>query len=405
MTSLLKKSYLYLFRLLKKEIARGTNVRLFPTLALVGCWLANSILPASAQPSPPAPAVLDSSTVLTSGVTFMPSLRQAHGYTSYIYATGDAQDRLNQSARMRARQREGYVKVYFVVGPSGTVYGRRLLTSLSPVCDSLAMAALLALPRFRPAQLFDGRIVTVGITDEFHFYGPAHVYDAVEVKHKALFPGPLTPSEYVRQHTRVPPKAQPPQARRGTQVRYQVDAAGRVREARIDTASGWTAAGADGTWHRAPACPACDQEAVRVVQSMPAWQPATIASGEAVVMEETLDLYLPPLPPPIPQVEHYKPAVGLPPNYRPLGGVYTYVEQMPQLAEGSKLTIFEGIQQRLRLTAQSAATCAGKQVQVQFVVEASGQVSHALIEQGVAPACDEAVLAAVRRLPRLVPGR
>ncbi|TPG62393.1 energy transducer TonB [Hymenobacter nivis] len=86
---------------------------------------------------------------------------------------------------------------------------------------------------------------------------------------------------------------------------------------------------------------------------------------------------------------------------RDSSSVYTYVEQMPQLpGGGSNAAIMAAIQARVAPT----GGCGGK-VFVSFVVGPSGVVREAKIIKGLAASCDEAVLAAVRQLPRFSPGR
>ncbi len=85
--------------------------------------------------------------------------------------------------------------------------------------------------------------------------------------------------------------------------------------------------------------------------------------------------------------------------------VYTYVEQMPQLPGGGSVpAITEAIQQRLVLP---PGTIIGdrKRVFVGFTVGKQGQIEEAHLVQTPRPELDAAVLAAVRQLPTLVPGR
>lgn len=86
--------------------------------------------------------------------------------------------------------------------------------------------------------------------------------------------------------------------------------------------------------------------------------------------------------------------------------VYTYVEQMPQMPTGgSNKFIIAAIQ---RLVAQSGAPAARTvkgSVFTIFTVGADGLVSEAKILKGLGGGADEAVLAAVQSLPRLIPGR
>jgi TonB family protein len=82
--------------------------------------------------------------------------------------------------------------------------------------------------------------------------------------------------------------------------------------------------------------------------------------------------------------------------------VYTYVEQMPALATGGGMG---GIIQQIQnnLVYPGGPHLEGR-VFASFTVNASGEVHDAQILQGLSPAYDEAVLAAIQKLPRFVPG-
>lgn len=85
--------------------------------------------------------------------------------------------------------------------------------------------------------------------------------------------------------------------------------------------------------------------------------------------------------------------------------VYTYVEQMPQLPGGGSVpALTTAIQQRLVLP---PGTIIGdsKRVFVGLTVGKQGQIEEAHLVQTPRPDLDATVLAAVRQLPTLVPGR
>ena len=87
--------------------------------------------------------------------------------------------------------------------------------------------------------------------------------------------------------------------------------------------------------------------------------------------------------------------------------VYTYVEQMPQLpgSGGGNRAVQEAIKQRLVIAKKDAKACKGSEVQVQFTIDATGVVKNPRIVRGLDAACNEAVLAAVGKLPTFNPGR
>jgi TonB family protein len=82
--------------------------------------------------------------------------------------------------------------------------------------------------------------------------------------------------------------------------------------------------------------------------------------------------------------------------------VYTYVEQMPTLpGGGGSAAIRDAIYQYLVVTSDVVE---GK-VFVRFVVNEEGAVTTPSIVKGVSPKTDAAVLAAVNKLPRFLPGK
>jgi TonB family protein len=83
--------------------------------------------------------------------------------------------------------------------------------------------------------------------------------------------------------------------------------------------------------------------------------------------------------------------------------VYTYVEQMPQLPGGG------GLQAITKQILDNFVYPAGEHKQgrlfASFTVAATGDVADVRIIKGLATAYDEATLAAIRKLPRFVPGK
>ena len=83
--------------------------------------------------------------------------------------------------------------------------------------------------------------------------------------------------------------------------------------------------------------------------------------------------------------------------------VYTYVEQMPQLPQGGGLTALVN-QIQNNFVYPNGAHLQGR-VFANFIVNASGEVQDARIVKSLSEAYDEAVLNAIRSLPRFVPGK
>jgi TonB family protein len=118
------------------------------------------------------------------------------------------------------------------------------------------------------------------------------------------------------------------------------------------------------------------------------------------VSSATADVQQAPPPPPKPISADGRMAPPAPP------AVYTYVEQMPQLASGGgNQAIVAFIQQHLAYPKVAAADQRAGRVFASFIVDNEGKVQAPAIVKGLGTAYDEAVLAAVRQLPKFEPGK
>ncbi len=86
--------------------------------------------------------------------------------------------------------------------------------------------------------------------------------------------------------------------------------------------------------------------------------------------------------------------------------VYTYVDQMPDFpGGGGEAAISEAIEARLRYSPTSIQNHEQGSVTTSFTVSANGTISDVKITRGMNTEINEAVVAAVKALPQLVPGR
>lgn len=85
--------------------------------------------------------------------------------------------------------------------------------------------------------------------------------------------------------------------------------------------------------------------------------------------------------------------------------VFSYVDQLPTLPDGGdNVALVKAIQKQLQLPAEVREGRVEGRVFVRVVVGVSGVGRKAAVVQSLSPACDAAALAAVRRMPRLLPG-
>jgi TonB family protein len=87
--------------------------------------------------------------------------------------------------------------------------------------------------------------------------------------------------------------------------------------------------------------------------------------------------------------------------------IYTYVEQMPQLPGGGGMqALSQAVRSKISYPkAAPGETLPEGRVFASFVVDTDGTVQDTEIVKGLSPAFDEAVLAAIRQLPRFEPGK
>ena len=86
--------------------------------------------------------------------------------------------------------------------------------------------------------------------------------------------------------------------------------------------------------------------------------------------------------------------------------VFSYVDQLPTLPDGGdNVALVKVIQRQVQLPTEVRDGRVEGRVFVRVVVGVSGVGRKAAVVQSLSPACDAAALAAVRRMPRLLPGR
>ncbi|GAA4038365.1 M56 family metallopeptidase [Hymenobacter glaciei] len=128
--------------------------------------------------------------------------------------------------------------------------------------------------------------------------------------------------------------------------------------------------------------------------------PATSADVVSETIAINKEGSAPPPPLAVPQAGNRISATPVP------SAVYTYVDHMPQLPGGSTMAdVAAFIQQRVAYPKLPVASQHTGMVFASFIVNDKGEVQAAKIIKGLAPEYDEAVLAAIRQLPRMEPGR
>ncbi|QIL78441.1 TonB family protein [Hymenobacter sp. HDW8] len=292
----------------------------------------------------------------------MPRLPDGSG----SYAVGALLQRtLVPAPDVQAGHIEGRVFVRFTVGTSGVVRDAVVVKPLSAGADAAALQTVARLPRFLPAT-HNGQPVAISLTVPLTFYGPNHTYNRAPGSQ----PVPPMPDvdAYLQQQVRVPAVVAAQQLSGLVGVGAVVMPDGQLDSLKVVR----------------PLCAACDAELLRLVRGLPRYQPGRDEAGRAVAVRTYLEVRMPPNPP------------------DSISRVYTYVEQMPQLPNAASISAT--IQELLGEPGGQAAP-GQRRVFVSFTVGPHGGVYAVKLQKGVGGATDAAVLAAVQRLPRFVPGK
>ncbi|GAA4352446.1 hypothetical protein GCM10023185_12130 [Hymenobacter saemangeumensis] len=334
-------------------------------LPLLLAWLAQ---PALAQYYSQYPA--DTSRVF-SYVEQMPALPGGGGNLALVKTI---QRQLQLPAEVREGRVEGRVFVRMVIGVSGVARQAAVVQSLSPACDAAALAAVKRLPRLVPGR-YNGVPVAVLLTVPVVFYSPRHVFQSNEVSRVAQFPGGDAALEaYIKKNLQTPNEVKTRDLRGRTTVRFVLRADGQIGATEVVSSL----------------CPSCDDEALRLVRSMPRWTPALGYDDQPVAMYQAVNVWFQPPPPPAGVAEPV-----------PENQIYSRVEKMPELpGGGSTEAIVAALQERIEYPERALAG----QGQLSFVVEPDGRVTRPAMVKSISPEFDEAVLSAALRLPRFVPG-
>lgn len=157
----------------------------------------------------------------------------------------------------------------------------------------------------------------------------------------------------------------------------------------------------------------CDEEALRVIKSMPRWRPGKSDGKPVKVMytqpisfklEEdgkgadsisklAKDDQLAEVPMPVAKT----PVPNVPEEEK----IYTYVESMPKF-DGD---LMRYLSKHVKYPPEDRKNQISGRVVVQFTVEEDGRVSHAEVIRSLSPSCDYEAITAISGMPRWIPGK
>lgn len=172
---------------------------------------------------------------------------------------------------------EGRVYLSFVVNRDGQTDEAKVLRGLCPACDAAALAAVAKLPRLEPGKQ-NGKPVRVQLTHTVQMVSPNHVFEPREAATQASFNGGgVALRQYFTEKLKEPKVLAQENLRGTVEVRFVVQADGKIGAAEVVR----------------PLCRSCDEEALRLVRSMPTWAPARDAAGQPIAVRQQVLIPMP----------------------------------------------------------------------------------------------------------------
>ena len=170
----------------------------------------------------------------------------------------------------------GKVVTQFVVSENGSISNIKIIRSVGCGCDEEAIRVISKMPRWVPGMQ-DGAPLKVYFKLPITFVmNPNEVKNTVAMQ--ASFPGgDKALEQFLKRNVLYPDEAKKNKINGDVQVKFTIQADGSLNNPQIITSlsSG------------------CDEEAVRAIQSMPAWLPAK-KNCVAMESEKTLSIHFPP---------------------------------------------------------------------------------------------------------------
>ena len=156
----------------------------------------------------------------------------------------------------------------------------------------------------------------------------------------------------------------------------------------------------------------CDEEALRVIKSMPRWRPGK-SDGKPVKVMYTQPISFKLEDEPVdttaaktgtnvkddPNAEVPMPTAKLPPP--PEEKIYTYVGRMPEFNGNMN----KYLEKQIQYPDDARKAHVRGRVVVQFIVEKDGTTAHVRVIRGLSPSCDKEAARVIAAMPKWEPGR
>jgi TonB family protein len=146
----------------------------------------------------------------------------------------------------------------------------------------------------------------------------------------------------------------------------------------------------------------CDEEAVRVVKSMPKWKPG-MQKGKPVRVHYQMPFFFK-LSDNQPKQPVKKSSVSKADMKPDKNGVYQIVEEMPMFPGGEQ-AMLDYVSKNVVYPSEAQEKGISGRVFVGFIVEKDGSVSNVKVLRGIGGGCDEEAVRVISGLPKWKPGK
>jgi len=315
-------------------------------------------------------------------------------------------EHLKYPEEMKTNKIEGKVYVKFVITNNGLVAQAAIQKSLNPAADKAALDLVNGMNdnvgKWTPGTK-EGVAVTMEMVLPISFVlgtstgtkpgDGASAADKSEpfyfedVDEMPTFPyGPEAIYKFIGEHIKYPALARKQGISGLVKVGFVVSKDGEIKNAEV--------------MH--PIGGGCDEEALRVINSMPKWKPG-IKDGKAVSVIMVLPIKFE-----LEAKAGENSATGADSSSKEEtaadSGVFQYVEEMPVFPNGQE-EMYKFIYERLKYPAEARQKEISGQVIIQFVVSEEGEIRNAKVLRGIGGGCNEEALRVVNAMPKWTPGK
>jgi TonB family protein len=290
------------------------------------------------------------------------------------------QANLHYPASAKTAGIQGTIFVQFVISKTGKISNVKILRGIESTCDEEAVRVVKGMPDWTPGEN-NGKTVPVMFQIPVKFQlstsnagNEEKPYTVVEQnpQYKGGYDAML---KYLSSNLKYPEIAKTNKVQGTVFVSFIIRKTGKVSDPKILRGIG----------------SGCDEEALRVVRSMPDWIPGKQSGKEvAVVFQIPVKFQLSKTTAVVEEGNEEKPLI--------------VVEQNPEYA-GGYANMLKYLKDNLKYPESAKNSGIQGTVFVQFVVGKTGALSNVKVLRGIGGGCDEESVRVVKTMPKWIPGR